>query len=130
MNKNFIQRNYFEILLSIVITSAGLCRLLHPELREIEMKDLPVTNIHEYILIIFELSAVYFIFYTNTNIKNIYLGIYITVCSLIILYYLSKNSISKNFSEMKKLCIFSNDTKTIWCHLVYVYILIYIIYIK
>ena len=130
MNKYFIQQNYFEILLCIIITCAGLFRLLYPELRDLEMKDLPIRNIHEYILIIFELSAIYFIFYTNTNIKNIYLGVYVISCILITLYYLSKNSLSKTLSELKKLCIFPNDIKSIWCHIVYVFILIYVIYIK
>ncbi len=116
--------------MAIGITCGGLFRLLYPELRELEMKDLPITDIHEYILIMFELSAVYFIFYTNTNIKNIYLGIYVVGCILVTLYYLSKRSLSDNFLEMKKLCIFPNDIKSIWYHIVYVYILIYLIYIK
>jgi hypothetical protein len=130
MNKEFIRQNYFEILLCIGITCGGLFRLLYPELRELEMKDLPITDVHEHILIAFELSAVYFIFYSTKQVKNIYLGIYVVGCILVTFYYLSKKSLSDNFSEMKKLCIFPDDIKSIWYHLVYVYILIYLIYIK
>ena len=42
MNKEFIRQNYFELLLCIGITCGGLFRLLYPELRELEMKDLPI----------------------------------------------------------------------------------------
>lgn len=100
------------------------------ELRELEMKDLPITDVHEHILIAFELLAVYFIFYSSREVKNIYLGIYVVGCILVTLYYLSKKSLSDNFSEMKKLCIFPDDIKSIWYHIVYVYILIYLIYFK
>jgi hypothetical protein len=130
MDKEFLKQNYFEILLCIGITCGGLFRLLYPELRELEMKDLPITDVHEHILIAFELAAIYFIFYSTKEVKNIYLGIYVVGCILVTLYYLSKKSLSDNFSEMKKLCIFPDDIKSIWYHLVYVYILIYLIYIK
>jgi len=130
MDIKFIKSNYFEILLCIGITCGGLFRLLYPELRELEMKDLPITDIHEYILIGFELLATYFIFYSSREVKNIYLGIYVVGCILVTLYYLSKKSLSANFSEMKKLCIFPDDIKSIWYHIVYVYILIYLIYFK
>jgi hypothetical protein len=130
MNFKFLKDNYFELLLCIGITSGGLFRLLYPELREEEMKDLPITDIHEHILIAFELSATYFLFFSSTDIKNKYLGIYVVGCIIVTLYYLSKKSISQNYSEMKKLCIFPDDIKSIWYHLVYVYILIYLIYIK
>ena len=130
MNLDFIKQNYFEILLAIGITCGGLFRLLYPELRELEMKDLPITDIHEYILIMFELSAVYFIFYTNTNIKKIYLGIFVISCILVTVYYLSKRSLSDTFEQIKKLCIYSNDINIIWYHILYIYILIYLVYIK
>jgi hypothetical protein len=130
MNKEFIKQNYFEILLCIGITCGGLFRLLYPELRELEMRDLPITDIHEHILILFELSAIYFIFYSSREVKNIYFGIYVIGCILITLYYLSKRSISDIYSQFLELCIFPNDIKSIWYHLVYVYILIYLIYIK
>jgi hypothetical protein len=130
MNIEFIKFNYFEIFLTIGLTTAGLCRLVFPELRQIEIHDLPITELHEYILILFELSAGYIIFFTNKEIKNIYYGIYILGCILIALYYLSKRSASNIFSEFTELCIFPNNMKSIWYHLIYVYILIYIIYIK
>jgi hypothetical protein len=130
MNIEFIKFNYFEIFLCIGLTTAGLCRLFYPELRQKEMNDLSISEIHESILILYELSAVYIIFFTNQEIKNIYYGIYIIGCILISLYYLSKRSISKIFSEFRELCIFPNEMKSIWYHLVYVYILIYMIYIK
>jgi hypothetical protein len=130
MVPEYIKKNYFEILLCTGITIGGLFRLMFPDLRKQEMNDTSFENIHEYLLILFELLAVYFIFFTNTHIKNLYLSIFMIVCIFIALYYLSKKSISTILSEVKKLCIFSNDIKSIWFHLIYIYILIYIIYIK
>ena len=130
MNIEFIKSNYFEIFLCIGLTTAGLFRLIFPELRQKEMIDLPINEIQEHILILYELSSIYFIFYTDKDIKNIYYSIYIIGCVLITLYYLSKRSLSDIFSEFKELSIFPNNMKSIWYHLVYVFILIYIIYIK
>jgi len=130
MNIEFIKSNYFEIFLCIGLTTAGLFRLIFPELRQKEMIDLPINEIQEHILIFYELSSIYFIFYTDKDIKNIYYSIYIIGCVLITLYYLSKRSLSDIFSEFKELSIFPNNMKSIWYHLVYVFILIYIIYIK
>ena len=130
MNIEFIKSSYFEIFLCIGLTSAGLFRIIFPELREKELKDMPINELGEYMLILFELSSTYVIFYTDEDTKNIYYGIYIIGCILLSLYYLSKRSISESFSEFKELCIFPNDMKSIWYHLVYVFILIYIIYIK
>jgi len=126
----YIKENYFEILLCTGITIGGLFRLMYQDLRKKEMNDTSFTNIHEYFLILFELLAIYFIFFTSTRIKNLYLSIFMIVCISIALYYLSKKSISTILSEVKKLCIFSDDIKSIWFHLIYIYILIYIIYIK
>ena len=130
MNIEYLKKNYFEILLCVGITCGGLFRLLYPELREKEMKDLPISDIHEYILIVFELLAFYFIFYKDTYIRNIYLGVYVLGCLIITFYYLSKKSISNTFSEIKELCIFPDDIKSTWYHIVYVFIILYIIYIK
>jgi hypothetical protein len=130
MNIEFIKSNYFEIFLCIGLTTAGLVRIIYPELRIKELKDIPINEFLEHILIIFELLSTYFIFYTNTKIKNIYYGIYIIGCIIISLFYLSKKSSSDIFSEFIELSIFPNNMKSIWYHLVYVYILIYLIYIK
>jgi hypothetical protein len=130
MNIEFIKSNYFQLFLCIGLTTAGLFRLIFPELRHKEMIDLPINEIQEYIIILFELSSIYFIFYTNNDIRNAYYSIYIFGCILITLYYLSKRSIFEIFSEFKELCIFPNNMKSIWYHLVYVFILLYIIYIK
>jgi hypothetical protein len=130
MNIEFIKSNYFELFLCIGLTTAGLFRLIFPELRHKEMIDLPINEIQEHILILYELSSIYIIFYTDTDTKNIYYSIYIIGCVLIALYYLSKRSISDIFSEFKELSIFPNDMKTIWYHLIIVFIFIYMIYIK
>jgi len=128
MDNTFIKNNYFEIFICIAITTAGLCRIFNPELRSEEISNLKIINdYHEYIIIIFELSVVYFLFYSDKSIKDIYINIYIIACILIAFYYLSDKNI---IEEFKKLCIYTNDIKSIWCHLVYVLILIYIVYIK
>ena len=51
-------------------------------------------------------------------------------CIIISMYYLSKMSLSDIFTELTKLSIFPNDFRIMWYHLVYVYILIYLVYIK
>ena len=127
MDVEFIKSNYFDLLLTITLTTAGLCRLFSPELRQKEINNLSITEIHESILILFELSAAYIIFFTNNDIKKIYYSIYIIACFLIILFYLSQKSLSNILLELKELCIFQNDMKSIWYHLVYIFILIYII---
>ena len=130
MNIDFIKKNYFEIFLCIGLIFASLSRLFSSKLRNEEIHDLSINPIFEYAIIIFELSSVYFIFYADPKIKNIYYGIYIICCIIITLYYLSKKIPSDIFSEFTELSIFPDNMKSIWYHLVYVYILIYIIYIK
>jgi hypothetical protein len=130
MDTEFLKKNYFEIFLCIGITCGALFRIMCPELREEEMKNLPITDIGEYIIIIGELFAIYFNFFSSKELKNIYLNIFLFGCIIVTLYYLSKKSMSTILSEVKKLCIFPDDIISIWYHLIYVYIIIYIIYIK
>jgi hypothetical protein len=127
MNENFLNKNYFEIFLCLAITTAGLYRLIYPELRKEEMNDLKINENIEYIIIIYELCAIYFLFYTTKENKNIYIYLYIIVCLIISIYYLSNKNI---LEEFKKLCIYTNDIKSIWCHIIYIFILIYIVHIK
>jgi hypothetical protein len=130
MNIEFIKSNYFEIFLCIGLTAAGLFRLIFPELRKKEMKYLPINEIHEYAIILYELSAIYFIFYSTEDIRNIYYSIYIIACIIITVYHISNKSYEEIFLEIPELSIFSNDMKTIWYHLIIVFIFIYMIYIK
>ena len=130
MNIEFIKSNYFDIFICAGLVFAGLSRVYYPLLRDVEIHDLPINQLFEYALILYELSSVYFIFFTNKKIRNNYYKIYIFGCIIISLYYLSQRPISSIFSELTKLSIFPNDFKIIWYHLVYVYILIYIVYIK
>ena len=130
MNIEFIKNNYFDLFICAGLVFASLSRLFYPTLRDIEIHDLPINQLFEYGLILYELSSVYFIFFTNKEIRNNYYKIYIFGCIVISIYYLSQKSISSIFSEIIKLSIFPNDFKIMWYHLVYVYILIYLVYIK
>jgi len=130
MNTEFIKSNYFDIFICVGLVFASLSRIFYASLREREIHDLPINQIFEYALILYELSSVYFIFYTNENIRKNYYKIYISACIIISMYYLSKMSLSDIFTELTKLSIFPNDFRIMWYHLVYVYILIYLVYIK
>jgi hypothetical protein len=130
MSIEFIKSNYFEIFVCSGLVFASLSRLFSSKLRQIEIHDLEINQIFEYAIIIYELSSVYFIFFTNKYTRNIYYSIYIIVCIIITLFYLYQKSLSNIFSEFIELSIFPNNMKSIWYHLIYVYILIYLIYIK
>jgi hypothetical protein len=94
------------------------------------MKYLHINEIHEYAIIVYELSAIYFIFYSTEDIRNLYYSIYIIACIIITIYYISNKSYGEIFLEIPELSIFTNDMKTIWYHLIIVFIFIYMIYIK
>lgn len=130
MNQEFIKNNYFDIFICGGLIFASLSRIFYSKLRDREIHDLHINELFEIALIIFELSGVYFIFYTNKETKNNYYKIYIFGCVVISLYYLSHKSLASIYSEFIQLSIFPNDFKTMWYHLVYVYILIYLVYIK
>lgn len=131
MNIEFIKKNYFEIILCLGLTTAGVYRLSFPEIRNEEMKNLPMlSEFHEYLIAILELTSVFFIFMAGKDIKNIYLGGFVTGCILITIYYLSQRTPYSILINLKRLCIFPNDLTSIWYHLIYVFIIIYIIYIK
>lgn len=130
MNINFFKSHYFEIFISLGLTISGLFRLFFSNLREKEMKYLHINEIHEYAIIVYELSAIYFIFYSTEDIRNLYYSIYIIACIIITIYYISNKSYGEIFLEIPELSIFTNDMKTIWYHLIIVFIFIYMIYIK
>jgi N6-adenosine-specific RNA methylase IME4 len=130
MNIEFIKSNYFDIFICSGLVFASLSRVFYSSLRDKEIHDLPINEVFEYTLILYELSSVYFIFFTNENIRKYYYKIYIAACITISMYYLSKMSLENIFTELTKLSIFPNDFRVMWYHLVYVYILIYLVYIK
>jgi len=131
MDIEFIKKNYFEIILCLGLTIGGIYRLLFPEIRNEEMKNLPMlSEFHEYLIAILELTSVFFIFMAGKDIKNIYLGGFVIGCLLVTIYYLSQRPIYTTLINIKRLCIFPNDIISIWYHLIYVFIIIYLIYIK
>jgi hypothetical protein len=126
----FIRQNFFEILIAGGVTTAAIVRMLYPDIREREKREMGITDVHEAIIILYELLAIPIIFFTTRLIKNIYLTIYIVGCVGVSLYYLWNKSGPQRLAESKDLCIFPSDMKSIWYHLVYVYLLVYIVFIK
>ena len=127
---SFIENNFFELLLCVVMIIAGSFRILYPEIQQKEIIDFPLFASTEYLIILFELSSIYFLFFTTSYIKHIYLGVFAILCSIVLIYYLSKRSFSTIISDIKELSIFPNDSKLIFTHFLFVYIIIYLIFIK
>jgi hypothetical protein len=70
MNQEFIENNYFDIFICGGLIIASLSRIFYSKLRDREIHDLHINELFEIALIIFELSGIYFIFYTNKETKN------------------------------------------------------------
>ena len=128
MDFKFVKNNYFEILLCIIITSAGLYKLYYPDLKKEESMNLKVLHeFHEYLIIIFELSSIYFLLFAKKEVKDIYIGIYCSIVTLVAFFYLYNRNILR---EIKDIFIYTNDIKSIFLRLIYVYILMYIMFYK
>jgi hypothetical protein len=129
MDFNFIKKNYFELLLCIIITGTGIYKLLNSNLRQEELINLNfLSEFHSYLIIIFELSSVYFLLFAEKDIKDVYIGIYCIVVALVALYYLYNNS--NILTEIRDIFRYSKDIKSIFLRLIYIYILLYVIYYK
>lgn len=126
----FIRQNFFEILIAGGVTTAAIVRMLYPDIREREKQEMGISDINQTILILYELLSIPIIFFTTRLIKNIYLTIYIVACVGVSLRYLWNKSGPQLLAEFKDLCIFPSDLKSIWYHLVYVYLLVYIVFIR
>jgi hypothetical protein len=123
----FIKQNFFELLLCSAMLIAGSFRLLYPEIQEKEIQDFPLFGSAKYILIAFELLSIYFLFFATPYVKHIYLGIFAILCIGVILYYVSKRNI---VADLKELSTFPNDSKSIFSHFLFVYIIIFLLFIK
>jgi hypothetical protein len=117
---------YFETLIALTLTTAAVGRIMYPEVREEEIQKNPFMNTYSsYGIIAYELLSFYFIFFTSSSIKNIYLLIYILLVLPLSIYYLYKYN---KFDDMKSLYIYTPDIKSIWIHILIIIIMGYIIF--
>lgn len=121
MKKTF----YFEFIIALTLTSAAVGRIMYPEVREEEIQKNPFMNTYSsYGIIAYELLAFYFIFFTNSLIKNMYFLVYIVLVILLSIYYLYKYN---KFDDLKPLYIYTPDIKSIWIHILLIIIMGYLV---
>ena len=124
MNYNFIKNNYFEIFISITVTIAGIYRLFCPDIRQKEIDNMKIINMnHEFLIMLFEISAIYFIFFTTPFIKKLYIGTYLFFCSIVTLLYIYNKNIIK---LVKNLIIYTNNAESIGIHFIILVIMFYL----
>jgi len=123
----FYKKNFFEIFFCGAILTAATFRILYPEIRLKEREAMHISESVQWVIIIAELSSVYFLFFTTDTIKKVYIGIFAILCVCISIYYLKDKDL---ITEIKNVSIFTPDTSNILSHLIYTYILLYIIFIK
>ena len=123
-----IKNNFFEGVVAFALTTAGIYRIAyHDEIREKETATKIISDFDENIIMIYELSAIFFIFYTNDLIKKIYLLVYLVAAIYISFKYIS----NINFVyELRKLVPFTPTIDSIVEHLVFMVILVYLIVFK
>ena len=125
MKLEFIKDNYFEILATFCLTVSGLYRLVYSESRNEEMQNNILTNFDEKLICIFELSAIYFIFYANPNIRRLYFIVYIVSVLYLTVFYLPKINL---IDDLKHIIIYTPNSNSIVMHFMFISILIYLIW--
>jgi hypothetical protein len=124
----YIKDKYFEIIVCFGLTAAGIYRMLYfNEIKEKEIESKVIIEFDEILIMIYELSAIIFIFFTTDTVKKIYLLIYLASAIYISIRYISKINF---LYELRNLVPFTSTVNSITEHLVFVIILIYIIFIK
>jgi len=115
----------FELLIAGALTTGGLGRILAPEICEKELAENPFLNRYtQNAIIIFELLAVYFIFFANKTVKSIYLWIYIIAVLFLSGYYIIRDNL---LADLKDLCYFPSDIKAVFIHILLITIMFSII---
>ena len=65
--------------------------------------------------------------FAEKEVKDIYIGIYCSIVTLVAFFYLYNRNVLR---EIKDIFIYTNDIKSIFLRLIYVYILMYIMFYK
>ena len=119
---------YFKIIIALTLTSAAVGRIMYPDVRAEEIeKNLFMNQYSSYGIIIYELLSFYFLFFTTSFIKNMYLLLYVVLVILLSAYYLYKYI---KFDDLKSLYIYTPDVKSIWIHLLIIIIMVYMVLFK
>ena len=125
MKLEFIKDNYFEIIAAFCLTISGLYRLIYSESRNEEMRNNILTDFDEKLICIFELSAIYFIFYAKPDSRQLYYIIYIVSVLYITVFYLPKVNL---IDDLKHIIIYTPTSNSIIMHFIFVTILVYLIW--
>ena len=112
---------FLKILLGLCLTISGILRLTYPDIGESERKSLNILDpTAGAIIALFELIGLPVLFSGSTILEKVYLILFCTTVIIISLIYLQ----TRSFSEIKSLIAFTNDSKTIYYHLMIVAIII------
>jgi len=112
---------FLKFMLGIGLTTSGVLRLTYPDIGESEKKSLNILNPTEgAIIALFELVGFPVLFCGSKLLEKVYLILFCTAVIIISLIYLQ----SRSFSEIRSLIAFTNDSKTIYYHLMIVTIMI------
>ena len=112
---------FLKIFLSLGLTTAGLMRLMNPDIAAAEQRSLGVFNpVTEPIIAVYEIAAIPAIFYASAAVRNAYLGFYWVCIIIISLIYLRNHRLS----EIPKLVAFTDDLKVIWYHILIVALMV------
>ena len=110
-----------KILLGLGLTTSGILRLTYPDIGESERKSLNITDpTTGAIIALFELVGFPVLFCGSKLLEKVYLILFCTVVIIISIIYLQ----TRSFSEIRSLIAFTNDSKTIYYHLIIVTIMI------
>jgi len=121
-------RYMLQLLFVAFLTTGALGRIVYPEIREKEINDIPFMNeTGEKVIIVAELLSFYFLLLAPNYLRNAYLWSYIIPVMLLSIYFIVKGNL---INDIKELCIYTKDIKSVFIHLLYIGIMCYMVYAK
>lgn len=106
---------FLRVCLGIGMTISGVLRLLSPSIGAAEMRSLWLfTPVTEILIAVFELLGAPILLLGSRATRNSYLAFYCVSVAVIGSIYLWKRP---RLEEVKQLVAFTDDTKTIWYHM-------------
>lgn len=124
----YIKQNYFELLTAGILVVAGATRILFPDLRAEEAKNLPFgSELSEWAIIVFELAAPYFLLVADKRWKHYYLVTLAIGVLALTAYYIATCT---KLLDFRNTCIYTNTPLAVVLHGVYVMIFLWLAFIK
>lgn len=125
---------YFEVILVFILLTAAFGRILFPEVRQKEIEENPFLNgTTSYVIIFYELMAVYFLLYATSKNKKMYLLTYIIAITLLSLYFMATLCdfrMEKMIDTFKSVCVYTPNPHSVVVHTLIILMMVYIVYIK